>query len=164
MPLNDFTKKRSDEDIYDIFHKVGYSLVISCLHLINYLIPQEIKKSRLADVDFLFINIIYSPKDTSFQFETRCMFYKFKDHKSETFKALVYDKLDSSLNGQPIRATKFEILIEDQEDMYGAIIKHANDTEDNEMNVYLTNSTRRPYLENVSDCARFAVPLSSYVD
>lgn len=81
--------------------------------------------------------------------EKRCMFYRFKDQKSENFKALVYDKLDSSLNGHAIRASNEKILIEDQEDMYGAIIKFANGTSDVEMSVYLENSARSPYKQQI---------------
>lgn len=84
------------------------------------------------------------------QTEKRCMFYRFKDRKSKTFKALLYDKLDSSLNGHAIRATKHKILISDQKDIYGAIIKHANKTEDKVMYVYSSDNTQRPYTSDSS--------------
>lgn len=53
--------------------------------------------------------------------------------------------MDSSLNGNVIRASEKRILIEDQKDMYGAITKYANKTADKEMIVYLLDTPRRPY-------------------
>lgn len=107
------------------------------------------KKTRLKDDDYILINLLYYSKDVANKYERRFMFYEFKDKKGATFKALVYDKLDSSLNGSPIRATKREFCIEDQEDMYGAILSHAVETEDKEMNVTVSSTRRSPYGDDI---------------
>ncbi|KAI9330808.1 hypothetical protein BD770DRAFT_416546 [Pilaira anomala] len=130
MIMQDSNKKRSDEAIYDIFIK-------------------ELKKTRLKDDDYILINLLYYSKDVA-NYERRFMFYEFKDKKGANFKALVYDKLDSSLNGAPIRATKKEFRIEDQEDMYGAILSHAVETEDKEMNVTVSSTRRSPYVDDIN--------------
>ncbi|KAI9330809.1 hypothetical protein BD770DRAFT_416547 [Pilaira anomala] len=114
--MQDTIKKRSEEDIYRIFMK---ALGDNPLYYV-----------KLVIINFHYCDIVSS------RTEKRHMFYNFEKKEMPTFKELACEKLGTELSGRTMRATKKEILIEDQEDIYCAILAHAK-TQDSSMDIYL---------------------------